>query len=103
LCWSVGLDRVAMPRAIAARALFAEAANRATLRCFWAHDRVRTEGMVASVRQVPTFTWEGMPIESMPRELVEIAAAEYLEVRAMFLWALFPENVSPFQADLRKV
>lgn len=103
LCWSVGLDRVAWPHEVAAPALFAEAANRATLRCFWAHDRLRTEGLVATSRQVPTFTWEGMPIESMPRELVEIAAAEHLEVRAMFLWSLFPENVSPFQADLRKV
>jgi hypothetical protein len=103
LCWSVGLERVAMPSAIRPPALFAEAANRATTRCFWAHDRLRTEGMVAAARHVPTFTWEGLPIDSMPRELVEIAAAEALEVRAMFLWALFPENASPFQADLRKV
>jgi tetratricopeptide (TPR) repeat protein len=103
LCWSVGLDRVAMPDTIAAPALFAEAANRAALRCFWAHDRLRTGGLMAAARHVPTFSWEGMPIENMPSELVEIAAAEYLEVRAMFLWALFPQNVSPFQADLRKV
>jgi hypothetical protein len=103
LCWSVGLDRVSMPSAIDAPALFAEAANRATLRCFWAHDRLRTGGLMAVARHVPTFSWEGMPIENMPRELVEIAAAELLEVRAMFLWALFPQNVSPFQADLRKV
>lgn len=103
LCWSVGLDHIAMPTAISAPALFAEAANRATTRCFWAHDRLRSEGMVAAARHVPTFSWEGMPIDSMPRELVEMAAAELMEVRAMFLWALFPENVSPFQADLRKV
>jgi hypothetical protein len=39
----------------------------------------------------------------VPAHLIEVAAAEYLEVRAQFLWQLFPQNHSPFQADLRRV
>jgi hypothetical protein len=31
-----------------------------------------------------------------------VAAAELLEVRAVFLWLLFRQNVSVFQKDLRK-
>jgi hypothetical protein len=34
--------------------------------------------------------------------LAEVAAAEYLEIRAQFLWLFFAQNVSPFQADLRR-
>jgi hypothetical protein len=103
LCWAAGLTEVALPEALDPPPLFAVAANRATLRCFWAHDRVRTGGLVAMTRKVPRFDWEGMPIEQLPTHLAEVAAAEYLEVRAMFLWALFEQNVSVFQADLRKV
>jgi hypothetical protein len=103
LCWSVGLDRVALPSAIQERELFAEAANRSTLRCFWAHDRLKTEGLVARARKVPVFAYRGHAIQSMPRHLVELAAAEFLEVRALFFWLLFAANVSPFQEDLRKV
>jgi len=102
LCWSVGLDRIGLPNDISAPAYFAAAANRATLRCFWAHDRLRTGGLVALTRKVPTFSWRGLAIESLPVHLAEAAAAEYLEIRAQFLWLLFAQNVSPFQADLRK-
>jgi len=102
LCWSVGLDRIALPTELAPPMHFAAAANRATLRCFWAHDRLRTGGLVAITRKVPPFKWRGLPIESLPSHLAEAAAAEYLEIRAQFLWLLFAVNVSPFQADLRK-
>jgi hypothetical protein len=102
LCWSVGLTEVALPDAIEPAPLFAVAANRATLRCFWAHDRLRTGGLVAATRKVPRFDWEGIPIDQLPSHLAEVAAAEYLEVRAVFLWLLFQQNVSVFQLDLRK-
>ena len=102
LCWAAGLDRVALPEAVSPREHFASAVNRATLRCFWAQDRLKTGGLVALSHKVPTFAWQGLDIRSVPQHLVEIAAAEYLEIRALFLWLLFPVNVSPFQADLRK-
>jgi hypothetical protein len=103
LCWSAGLDQVALPTVLGARPLYAEAANRAALRCFWAFDRLRTGGLVALARNVPCFDWEGISIANLPHHVAEVVASEYLEVRAQFLWSMFPENVSPFQADLRKV
>ncbi|HEY3500306.1 MAG TPA: hypothetical protein VGK73_36695, partial [Polyangiaceae bacterium] len=103
LCWSAGLDRVALPDALVPRERFAAAVNRATLRCFWAHDRAKTGGLVALSHKIPPFSWLGLDIRAIPQHLVEIVAAEYLEIRALFLWSLFPVNVSPFQADLRKL
>jgi hypothetical protein len=103
LAWSAGLDQVALPEILVERELFPAAMNRAMLRCFWAHDRVKTNGLAALARKLPPFQWQGRWIQSLPRQFAEIAAAEYLEVRAVFGWLLFAENVSPFQADLRTV
>jgi hypothetical protein len=102
LCWSAGSSELTLPDEVNPPATFGVAANRATLRCFWAHDRVRTGGLVAATRKLPRFEWERISIEQLPAHLAQVAAAELLEVRAMFLWALFEQNVSPFQADLRK-
>jgi hypothetical protein len=102
LCWSAGLTEVALPEVVSPPSLFVAAANRSTQRCFWAHDRLRTGGLVAMTRKVPRFDWEGIGIDQLPAHLAKVAAAEMLEVRAMFLWSLFEENVSVFQADLRK-
>jgi hypothetical protein len=103
LCWSVGLDAVALPSAIEPRANLAAAIHQATLRCWRAHDRVRTRGLVALSRKAPSFDWEGMAIDDVPAHLAELVAAEYLEVRAQFMWQLFQQNQSPFQRDLRRV
>jgi hypothetical protein len=102
LCWSAGLTEIALPQAVKVPALFGVAANRSTLRCFWAHDRLRTGGLIAATRNVPRFTWEGISVDQLPSHLAVVAAAELLEVRAVFLWLLFRVNVSPFQEDLRK-
>jgi hypothetical protein len=102
LCWSAGSTELELPDQVNPPATFGVAANRSTLRCFWAHDRIRTGGLVAATRKLPRFDWESIPIEQLPAHLAPVAAAELLEVRAMFLWALFEQNVSPFQADLRK-
>jgi hypothetical protein len=103
LCWAAGLNEVALPDEVNPPPLFVTAANRSTLRCFWAHDRMRTGGLVAATRKLPRFDWEGISIDRLPSHLVKVAAAEMLEVRAVFLWSLFEQNVSPFQADLRRV
>ncbi len=102
LCWAAGLDGVARPERLVARPEFAAAAHQATVRCWRAHDRLRLSGLVALARQVASFEWEGMPIDAVPPHLIELAAAEYLEVRALFFWLLFPQNESPFQSDLRR-
>ena len=103
LCWSAGLDRVARPTQLVPRPDFAAAAHQATVRCWRAQDRLRTQGLVALARSVAGFEWEGMPIDAVPAHLLELVATEYLEVRAVFFWLLFPQNQSPFQRDLRRV
>jgi len=103
LCWSAGQDAVALPTRLTARPNFAAAAHQATVRCWRVHDRLRTAGLVALARSVQGFDWEGMPVDQVPTHLIDVAAAEYLEVRAQFMWLLFPQNQSPFQSDLRRV
>ena len=101
LCWSVGLDRVALPAAIAERPRFAEAMKQAVTRCWRALDRLNTGGLLARANGVPGFTWEGVDIDALPQHLARVVAEEYLRVRSMFLWLASPEVVSPFQLDLR--
>jgi antitoxin component YwqK of YwqJK toxin-antitoxin module len=103
LCWASGLDRVALPEAIAPPAEFATAADRAMTRCFRAHDQIRSSGLISRARGVPGFSWEGVDIAELSPTLTEVAAAEALEIRAMFFWLLFEQNLSPFQSDLRRV
>jgi hypothetical protein len=102
LCWATGLDTVARPERLVPRRDFAAAVHQAMLRCWRAQDRLRTKGLVALARQIESFDWHGMPIDDVPPHLIEVAAAEYLEVRAVFFWLIFPQNQSPFQADLRR-
>jgi antitoxin component YwqK of YwqJK toxin-antitoxin module len=103
LCWAAGLDRVALPEQLVKRPEFAVAVDRATSRCFRAHDQLRSAGLVSRARGVAEFEWEGLPIAELSSTLAEIAASELLETRAALFWSLFPENLSPFQSDLRRV
>lgn len=102
LCWSVGLDRVALPESITPRPTFTRAVNQALVRAWRASDRLKTGGLLARSRKLPGFSWEQMDIDSMPKGFAEIAATEYLERRAMFIWLMFSQNLSPFQDDLRR-
>lgn len=102
LCWSCGLTRVALPDDIAPPAGFTAAVTRAVTRCFAAHDKVLTGGVRARMQGVSSFTWEGIPLDQLPNYLAGVAAAEYLELRSMFLWLALDDSVSPFQADLRE-
>jgi antitoxin component YwqK of YwqJK toxin-antitoxin module len=103
LCWAAGLDRVALPERLVKRTEFAVAVDRATSRCYRAHDQLRSAGLVSRARGVAEFEWEGIPVSELSPTLAEIAASELLETRAALFWSLFPENVSPFQSDLRRV
>lgn len=103
LCWSIGLDRLAWPERVVPSPNFGAAADRATTRCFRAYDQLRSGGLVARTRGVPDFEWEGRNIATLGPSLVEMAAAEHLELRAMFFWLLFSQNLSPFQSDVRRV
>ena len=101
LCWSVGLDRVALPTAVAERPLFAEAMKTIVTRCWRAQDRLNTGGLLARSNGVPGFAWEGIDIDALPQHLAQIVAEEYLRARSAFFWLASPEVASPFQTDLK--
>jgi hypothetical protein len=103
LCWCCGSDRVQLPATLAPPAGFPLAAGAAIARFFRAQDVVATGGLRSRAANVPGFVWQGMEIDEMPRPFVQLAMEEYFELRALFLWLLSPENLSPFQSDLRDV
>ena len=103
LCWSCGLSRVELPHRVEPPPGFALAAASAISRFFRGQDVLATGGLRSRTAGVPGFSWEGMEIDDMPRPFVQLAIEEYFELRALFLWLLSPENLSPFQSDLRQV
>jgi hypothetical protein len=66
-------------------------------------DTLATGGLRSRTQDVPSFAWHGTDVDELPRPIAEIALQEALELRALFLWLLSPENHSPFQSDLRDV
>lgn len=102
LCWAAGLDRVELPRQLRPPSEFAAATGMMLTRFFRAQDVLVTNGLRSLTAGVPGFEWAGESIDTLPKPFVEIAVDEYLELRALFLWLASPENVSPFQSDLRQ-
>ena len=101
LCWSVGLDRVALPEALAEPPLFAVAMKTIVTRCWRAQDQMSTGGLLARSNGVPGFAWQGLDIDALPPQLAQAAAEEYIRARSAFLWLASPDVASPFQLDLR--
>jgi antitoxin component YwqK of YwqJK toxin-antitoxin module len=101
LCWSSGLDHVALPAAATPPASFGQAAGMAVERTWRCRDKLTSGGLVAMTKGVPGFEWEGIHIDLMPRILVEIMTEEQIETRALFCWLCDPAAQSPWQSDLR--
>jgi hypothetical protein len=101
MCWGVGLDRVALPEAIAARADFGAAAGLSIERLWRCRDRIITCGLRAMTQGVSGFEWEGIDIDRVPALLAEIAADEFREMRAVFYWLCDAGVQSPWQANVR--
>ena len=101
LCWSCGLDRVALPEVVAPPADFGRAAGMSIERAWRCRDKLASGGLVAMSKGVPGFEWEGMPIDGMSRAVAEVMTEEHVEVRAMFLWLCDATARSPWQSDLR--
>ena len=72
LCWSAGLDEVTMPDRLVERPALGRAVGMAIERHWRCRDRLTTAGLRALTQGVPSFSWEGMEIDVMPRLLVEI-------------------------------
>ena len=102
LCWSAGLDELGLPTALAPRAGFGAAVNDAMQRYYRVRDQLSTGGLVSRARGVPSFVWDGLDVAMLSSRFAEIAERQFLERRAMFFFLLFPQNLSPFQSDLRQ-
>ncbi|HVR61645.1 MAG TPA: hypothetical protein VMU50_07080 [Polyangia bacterium] len=101
LCWSVGLDRVALPNALAPPSDFGQAAAMTVHHLWRCRDKLATNGLRALSQGVAGFDWEGMSIDAMPVVLAEIATLEYLDQRALFFWLCDSGVQSPWQDNLR--
>jgi hypothetical protein len=103
LCWAVGLDGVALPAAAAARPEMALAMKLIMGRTWRLKDLLASGGLIARSQGVPGFEWQGCDVDALPRHLAEMAAAEYVAVRSMFIWLASADALSPFQDDIRDV
>jgi hypothetical protein len=101
LAWALGRNKVEPPTVITPPAAFSAAAVAAITRYFRVQDTLATGGLRSRTQDVPSFLWHGTDVDDLPRPIAEIALQEALELRALFLWLLSPENHSPFQSDLR--
>jgi hypothetical protein len=76
LCWSVGLDRVALPEAL---------------------NPPPATRLAAAMRMIVAGCWR---VHTLPPHLAEVVASELMAVRAMFIWLASPDALSPFERDL---
>jgi hypothetical protein len=102
LCWSAGLDELALPTSLVPRPRFGSAVNDAMQRVFRIRDQLSTGGLISRARGVPSFVWDGLDVSTLSSRFSEIAKRQFVERRAMFFFLLFPQNLSPFQSDLRQ-
>ena len=103
LCWAVGLDRVELPDAATVRDELAPAMKMIVRRTWRIKDRLASGSLIARSQGVPGFEWQGIDIDELPRHLAEMAAAEYVAARSMFIWLASADALSPFQDDIRDV
>lgn len=103
LLWAVGENEPAWPRHLSPRNEYPRALSLAIERAWRARDQLVTAGLRAMTQGVGDFDWEGTPVSELPRNLLEVCADEWIEVRAVLLWLSNAGNLSPFQSDLRQV
>jgi len=101
LCWSVGLDRVALPAALSPPPDFGKACGMSVERLWRCEDKVITGGLRALSQKVPGFSWEGIAVDELPPLLAEIATDDYRELRALFFWLCDAGVQSLWQDNLR--
>ncbi len=101
LCWSAGLDHVALPERLAPPSNFSHAVGMAIERQWRAWDKFTTGGVVALTKGVRSFEWEGLDIDFVPPVIAEIVACEYMDLRAAFFFLCDDRQQSPWQDNLR--
>jgi hypothetical protein len=103
LCWAIGGDGegAAVPDTVATRAEVPSAMKLFVRRTWRIKDRLGSGSLISRSQGVPGFEWQGVDIDALPRHVAEIAAAEYVAVRSMFIWLASPDALSPFQDDIQ--
>jgi len=101
LCWSAGLDRVALPDRLAPPSNFSHALGMAIERQWRAWDKFTTGGLMAFTKGVRSFEWEGLDIDFVPPVIAEMIAYEYTDLRALFFFLCDDRQQSPWQDNLR--
>jgi antitoxin component YwqK of YwqJK toxin-antitoxin module len=103
LCWSAGLDRVALPDRVLPPSNFNHAVGMAIERQWRAWDKIATGGLMALTKGVRPFEWEGFDIDFLSPALAELVAQEYTDLRAVFFFLCDDRQESPWQDNLRSV
>jgi hypothetical protein len=101
LCWSAGLDAVALPDALVPPADFGQAAGMSAQRLWRARDQRLFGGRNARAQGIPSFEWEGADVGSLHPNLAGIAEQQYAEMKALFLWLSDAAVKTPWQDGLR--
>ncbi|XXF76199.1 thioredoxin domain-containing protein [Myxococcaceae bacterium GXIMD 01537] len=101
LLWACGEKTVRMPQHLAPPADFGLAAGQASQRLWQCRDRRYRGGQGSRDAGMPSFTLEGVDLQSLDSSMVGIAEEQYAETQAMFFWLTSATNVSPWQNDLR--
>ena len=101
LCWSAGLDRVGLPDRLTPPPNFGEAVGMAIERQWRAWDKFTTGGLMALTKGVRPFEWEGLDVDFLSPVIAELAALEYIDVRAAFFFLCDDRQESPWQDNLR--
>ena len=101
LCWSCGLDRVALPERVDPPADFGQSAGMASERLWRCRDKLHMRGLGARMQGIPGFCWEGLEIDEMSNAHARLACSEYEEMQALMYWLTDSAVRSPWQDNLR--
>jgi len=101
LCWGAGSSAIAQPTVVQAPERFNQALGQAVQRYWRCKDQIATHGLRSRSQGIPDFTWRTFPISALSGPLLQMAASEYLEQRAILFWLADPDCQSPWQDDLR--
>ncbi|MBN9687516.1 MULTISPECIES: thioredoxin domain-containing protein [unclassified Corallococcus] len=100
LLWSCGETTFKMPTRIAPPADYGQAAGQTSQRLWQSRDR-KFRGNASTTKPGQGFLFEGVALGDLHPNLVSIAERQYAETQAMFYWLNDPDNVSPWQSNLR--
>jgi len=101
LCWSAGLDRVALPETLSPPKDFDLAAGMSAQRLWRARDQRLFGGRNARAQNIASFQWEGADVGELHPNLASIAEQQYAEMKALFLWLSDAAVKTPWQDGLR--